>query len=51
MWQAHILVYGLYWAGREEWEEEKYLIVFWFEQLEGEKKISIIYNVVTRKSG
>lgn len=50
MWQAYILAYGLNWAG-EEWEGRTYLMVFWFQWLQGEKKISIIYNVVTRKSG
>ena len=51
MWQAYILAYGLNWAGREEWEGGKYLIVFWFQWLEGGKEITIIYNVVTRRSG
>lgn len=51
MWQAYILAYGPNWAEKEEWQGRKYLIVFCFQRLEGEKKISIIYNGVTRKSG
>lgn len=49
MWQAYILAFGFSWTGREEWETKKYLTAFCFQELEGEKKMSIIYIVVTRK--
>lgn len=49
MWQAYISAYGPDWAEEEEWEGRKYLIAFWFQRLEGKKKMSVIYNVVTSK--